>query len=342
MGTIIERRRQDGTPTYTAQIRIRQNGKILFTEAQTFAKRPPAEKWLHQREKEIRRQLEDGIIGPPIPTLDEAILRFQESHPDQRSTGVLTRLMGGRWSQRRLNDLTTKDFGDLLKERLQVVQPQTVMNDLVYLRQLMITAKVEWGLDLDLAAIEQTKTYAHRAGWVCQSRRVERRMKPEERDALQRVIEQTPRQIPMADIIDFALASTRRVSEICRLCWSDLNVDAKTSVVRDLKHPRRKTGNHQTFRLTPEGLAIIQRQPRLPDEDRIFPYSPGVISTTFHHLTRMAGVKGLRFHDLRHEAISRLFERGYAIHEVALFSLHSNWDTLRRYTHLKPEDLPDR
>jgi hypothetical protein len=45
------------------------------------------------------------------------------------------------------------------------------------------------------------------------------------------------------------------------------------------------------------------------------------------------------FHDLRHEATSRLFERGYQIHEVAQFTLHDSWSELKRYTNLKPENL---
>jgi hypothetical protein len=47
----------------------------------------------------------------------------------------------------------------------------------------------------------------------------------------------------------------------------------------------------------------------------------------------------LRFHDLRHEATSRLFERGYQIHEVAQFTLHESWNELKRYTNLRPENL---
>lgn len=47
----------------------------------------------------------------------------------------------------------------------------------------------------------------------------------------------------------------------------------------------------------------------------------------------------LRFHDLRDEATSRLFERGYQIHEVAQFTLHESWNELKRYTHLRPENV---
>jgi hypothetical protein len=50
----------------------------------------------------------------------------------------------------------------------------------------------------------------------------------------------------------------------------------------------------------------------------------------------------LRFHDLLHEATSRLFERGYSIQKVQQFTLHESWAMLSRYTHLRPEDVPDR
>jgi site-specific recombinase XerD len=47
----------------------------------------------------------------------------------------------------------------------------------------------------------------------------------------------------------------------------------------------------------------------------------------------------LHFHDLRHEATSRLFEQGYQIQEVAIVTGHQSWDMLKRYTQLRPESL---
>jgi integrase len=47
----------------------------------------------------------------------------------------------------------------------------------------------------------------------------------------------------------------------------------------------------------------------------------------------------LRFHDLRHEAISRLFEKGLTVPEVALISGHRDARMLFRYTHLRAEDV---
>jgi site-specific recombinase XerD len=50
-------------------------------------------------------------------------------------------------------------------------------------------------------------------------------------------------------------------------------------------------------------------------------------------------IKNLHFHDLRHEATSRLFEAGFSIEQVALVTGHKDWKMLRRYTHLRPEHL---
>ena len=52
-----------------------------------------------------------------------------------------------------------------------------------------------------------------------------------------------------------------------------------------------------------------------------------------------ANISGLRFHDLRHEATSRLFEKGLNVMEVAAITGHKTLDMLKRYTHLRAEDL---
>jgi integrase len=147
-------------------------------------------------------------------------------------------------------------------------------------------------------------------------------------------------EIPMTDIMDFAIASARRESEICRLQWRDNNPSMRTGLVRDAKHPTSKDGNHRRFKYTPEAWTIVERQPRTTDY--IFPYDPKSVGAAFTRATRMLGITDLRFHDLRHEATSRLFERGYQIHEVAQFTLHDSWNELKRYANLRARDVDDR
>lgn len=151
----------------------------------------------------------------------------------------------------------------------------------------------------------------------------------------------------MVDVVQFALLTTRRQEEITRLQWTDLNQDKGTAVIRDAKHPRQKVGNHRTFRMPAGAWEIVARQPRLKlengtEDPRVFPFNPKSIGAAFTRAVKFLGIDNLHFHDLRHEATSRLFERGYSIQEVAQFSLHESWTTLKRYTHLKPEDVPER
>ena len=109
--------------------------------------------------------------------------------------------------------------------------------------------------------------------------------------------------------------------------------------MRDAKHPTAREGNHRRFRYTREAWAIVRAQPR--KGEHIFPYDPKSVSAAFTRACKVLGIADLRFHDLRHEATSRLFERGYQIHEVAQFTLHDSWNELKRYTNLKPENLRD-
>lgn len=59
----------------------------------------------------------------------------------------------------------------------------------------------------------------------------------------------------------------------------------------------------------------------------------------FRRVRAQCGLEGIRFHDLRHEAISRFFERGLNVMEVAAISGHKNLKMLQRYTHLDPSKL---
>src|SRR3546814_15283962 len=75
------------------------------------------------------------------------------------------------------------------------------------------------------------------------------------------------------------------------------------------------------------------------DLDRIFPYNPRSVGTAFRRACRALKIENLHFHDLRHEATSRLFEAGLRIEQVALVTGHRDWKMLKRYTHLRPEHL---
>ena len=138
----------------------------------------------------------------------------------------------------------------------------------------------------------------------------------------------------------FAIHSARRQAEITRIRWSDNNESVRTGMVRDLKHPREKIGNHKTFKYTNGAWEIVKRQPR--NGDIIFPFNEKSIGAAFTRACKVLEIEDLRFHDLRHEATSRMFEEGHSIQEVQLMTLHESWGLLKRYTHLKPEEVEVR
>jgi integrase len=74
-------------------------------------------------------------------------------------------------------------------------------------------------------------------------------------------------------------------------------------------------------------------------EGRVFPISANAFRLAWERLRVRAGVTDLHFHDLRHEAISRFFEKGLNVPEVALISGHRDPRMLFRYTHPKPQAI---
>lgn len=200
-------------------------------------------------------------------------------------------------------------------------------------------AETHWGIVVPWNDMKQCKNRLWDMGYLAPANERDRRISDAELAAIKANIPPGTR-IAAADILDFCLASAMRISEVCRITWEDLDEKARTVVVRDRKHPRRKFGNHQVVPLLNGAFEIAARQPKT--DDRIFPCHPMVVSKVFLKGARAANVKDAVLHDLRHEAISRLFELGFEIQEVAMVSGHRDWKVLRRYTHLRPASLVDK
>lgn len=71
----------------------------------------------------------------------------------------------------------------------------------------------------------------------------------------------------------------------------------------------------------------------------VFPISANAVRLSWQRLKQKAGLNDLRFHDMRHEAVSRFFEAGLSLPEVALISGHRDPKMLMRYTHLDPSKI---
>ena len=130
-----------------------------------------------------------------------------------------------------------------------------------------------------------------------------------------------------------ALETAMRRGEILRIEYG--NID---EVQRTLKIPVTKNGHPRTIPLSTLALSTLQSAYD-GTSGKIFPVSPNAFRMAWEKLRRRVGIVDLHFHDLRHEAISRLFEKGLSIPEVALISGHRDYRMLFRYTHLRAEDV---
>jgi integrase len=215
----------------------------------------------------------------------------------------------------------------------------TVSNDLTWVGVVLRAAKSVKGLPVHPEPVEEARNACRELRLIGKSRRRERRPTATELTKLDEYFARRDgrSRVPMRDIMWFAIHSARREAEICRLEWADNAQRGRTGLVRDAKHPRHKEGNHRRFKFTAEAWEIIERQPKTGEY--IFPWDPKSVSAAFTRACHVLGIMDLRFHDLRHEATGRLFERGYQIHEVTQFTLHESWNELKRYTNLRPENV---
>ncbi|WP_291716332.1 site-specific integrase, partial [Limnobacter sp. CACIAM 66H1] len=117
--------------------------------------------------------------------------------------------------------------------------------------------------------------------------------------------------------------------------WTDFSADNALLTIR-----QTKTDTPRTIPLTRGARETIAALRALDIEgDYILPMTANALRLSWERLKRRAGVDDLRFHDLRHEAVSRFFEMGLSVPEVALISGHRDPRMLFRYTHLRPEEV---
>ncbi len=337
MSSIVERKRKDGTKTYLARVIIMRDRQIIHNESRTFENRMMAKAWVEKREAEVRAP---GFVDTREPKLSAAIDRYIETSLKQigKTKAQVLRTIKNECA---IADLRCSQIGatDIVAFAQELtrrgIQPSTVKNYTSHLGAVFAVAKVAFDMPLDPRAMTDAYPAMKRLGIIGNSLHRDRRPTIEEMTRLIALFrDKTARRrntMPMAEIAIFALLSTRRQDEILRLRWGDL--EPGRVLVRDMKHPGDKMGNDVWCELPEEAERIIARMPRVKPE--IFPFGTDAVSANFTRACKLLGIEDLHFHDLRHEGISRLFEMGRTIPQVASVSGHRSWTSLKRYTHLR-------
>jgi len=132
-----------------------------------------------------------------------------------------------------------------------------------------------------------------------------------------------------------AIATGLRRGELLKLRWNDIDFRNRTAKIRDTKN-----GSDRTIPLSNIAVNIINELDK--SDGAVFLITPNALRQGWSRACSRGQVTNLRFHDLRHEAISRFFELGLSVPEVALISGHKDVRMLFRYTHLVPQQVNDR
>ncbi|GAB3384124.1 tyrosine-type recombinase/integrase [Azotobacter armeniacus] len=351
MGTITARPRKGGGTGYTAQIRIKREGKVVYQENQTFDRKAAAQAWIKRRETELAVPGALERAGCKGATIKEMIDRYLDEYEKTRPLGKTKRATLRTIAETWLGEVVDQDLtSQLLVEYAQWrmepagggIKPQTVSNDLAHLGAVLSVAKPAWAYEVDPHAMGDARTVLRKLGMVGRSSERDRRPVADELDKLLEhffeMQQRRPSSINMPKVLAFALFSTRRREEITRIRWDDLDERRQAVLVRDMKNPGQKIGNDVWCHLPDEAWTILQSMPRSCPE--IFPYNGDSISASWTRACKFLQIEDLHFHDLRHEGVSRLFEMDWDIPRVASVSGHRNWNSLRRYTPLHSRGDP--
>jgi len=340
MATIVR------TPSNTWKAVVRRRG--WPTTSKTFRIKRDAEDWARGVEDEMRRGVHVPRARAERTTVGDALRRYlDEVTPTKKpSTQAAERkkakLVIERLGQYGLAQLSPERIAEYRDERLaEGKSPNTVRLEMALLGHLYTIAIREWGLGLIYNPVANVRRPSPGQGR-------DRRLSWSEIRRMLKACDAHSN--PMLGwIVRIALTTAMRQGEILSLTLDQVDLQRRIVRLSDTKN-----GSARTVPLSRRAVAVFREalnNPARPrDSDLIFCGEPGRDGVRRSYQThkvwadalKRAGITNLRFHDLRHEAVSRLVERGLTDQEVAAISGHKSMQMLRRYTHLRAEDLVDR
>lgn len=322
---------------------VKRGGKYLAvirrkgfpTACRTFHLKSDAEEWARHMETQADR----GELRTPVKVLAgykvrDILERYRDTVTGKKRSAhtevyVINAFLREPIANLSLNQISTAHFSKYREERLKQVKANTLNRQFTIIKHAFDVAMREWDIPLrenPLAKLKRFKVNDARS----------RRIEPEEWQAIQAAatVCRNPFIMPL---IRLAIETAMRRGELLAMKWEYIDFKSRTNLI-----PVTKNGYSRTIPLTGEAIKILKEIQAMKEADSKFVF-PGVTGNAANHvwdrIVARANIKDLHFHDLRHEVISRFFERGLSLPEVALISGHRDFKMLFRYTHLKAEDI---
>lgn len=314
---------------YRWQAKIRKKG--YPHQSRTFETKREAEAWVAIIESEMARSVFVDRTPAESTTLEDVIDRYiREEAPRHKGMDTeIVRLEHFKKTEpdlcvRGMATLKTDDFEEFRDRRLKTLKPATVKRDLTLIQSAIQYSKRR--LNLRENPVREVKR-----PYVRNERNV--RFQGDDETRLMEALDtcRNPWIKPMAII---ALETAMRRGEILSLHWDDVDLDQRFARLHDTKN-----GESRDVPLSTRAIETLQSLKRHETDKRVFPISAESIKNAFERSRKKADMTHFNFHDLRHEATSRLFEKGWNIMEVAAVTGHKDLQSLKRYTNLRATDL---
>lgn len=231
-----------------------------------------------------------------------------------------------------MHEITSVDISNYRDERLgsvhektkKLISGNTVRLELAFLSSVFKLAQVEWGVcnNNPVLAVRKPKIGKGR----------ERRLLKSEEKKISKHFDFSDKEIFV--IFHLALETAMRQGEILGLLWENVNLSIGVAHL-----PETKNGTWRDVPLSKKARELLLcMEPKTCG--RIFSFTSNSFKSKWRKNILLLKIENLHFHDLRHEAISRLFELGTLnMIEVASISGHKSLAMLKRYTHLKAYQL---
>ncbi len=308
---------------WQVQVRSRVYGSI----GKTFHRKADAQKWAIEQEAMMQsgqwsRTMDRGsrISDLLSKYLSDVTPKKRHPEPEERR---LNRLLKDPIATHYLETFDSTVAAQFRDRRL-ADGARTTEYDLILLKHAWNIANKEWGWALGPNPMEKIrfpKTNPAR----------ERRLMPGEFARLQAAASEMSCWY-LWPIVELAIETAMRKGELLSLQWSNIDFEKSVALL-----PQTKNGSSRWVPLSPRASEILLSLDRA--NERIFPVGPDALRHAWDRLCQRAEIEGLRFHDLRHEAISRLFELNLTVPEVAFISGHKTPTQLFKYVHVDVQRL---
>jgi integrase len=312
------------------QVSIRRSfHKPLY---KTFISKQDAQRWSRETERLIEVGQYQDLSEANKTTLKQLLERYEREVSSKKRTTAdkqyIKNIMKHDFIHKVLAHISSSDIASFRDERLKTISGSSVNRELSIISDCIKKAMTEWSCYINENPVK--------SGLRCEEnpRRV-RRLEAGEYEKLMSSCKKN--RAFWCPIIDFAIHSAMRRGELLEITWNMVHLDKKYIT---LPEEITKTKRIRNVPLQPKSLEILRSLPRSLN-GKVFPIGIKNFERSWTAICKRSGVKGLRFHDLKREAISRLFEKGLSVSEVQLFCGNS-LSSLSVYTQHNSTTLADK